>query len=1219
MSDQTRQLIAALRARLHSVIRRTTLADLAYGTLVTLSVFAVLWLSASALEAGFWLETTVRSILFWSLSITLFGLAFYFLVVPCLRLVGILPSLSEESIANRIGHHFPEVSDRLVNLLHLADGKSSQAPNPFVDSAVRMLNDQVKNVPFEQVEDFSRARHISRYASLPILGLLGFGLFAPTMFWDASMRLASPSVTFERPAPFMFNILPGSIEVVKGANVELRFSTSGTSLPTLVALDVNNEDEEHIESLELTPDSSGTFVHTLVNVRSSLRYRVAAPPVTSAWYEVTVVERPIVRGLQASLTFPSYTGIPPQRLEPNVGDVTALPGTQVSLEIGLGGQNVETAVLRFDDGRVDTLAMEMGIAKGTFHHLHNGTYSVILTNDQNLENLDPITYNLALVADAHPSIALLEPEPLAELNETRHTQLRMRLTDDFGFNRLRLFYRLAESRFGLTSETFEPLDLPLSNRRLLDQEVVKDWLLSQETRLDPIPGDVIEYYVQVWDNDAISGFKSARSGIQRLRLPSLLEQYDALDEQQDTVEDTIEEIVEEAESVREQFEELRDELRQNPESDWEDERQIEQLQERQRELEQRAEELSNQVEELTRQMQDNNLVSEETMQLNQELQKVVEEINSPELQEALQQLQQAMENLDMQQMQQAIQNFEFNETQYQQRLERALELFKQIRVQQELEEAARRAEELAKQQERLAEQTEQLQQEDKETSAEDDAQSDENEGERQNEENNKNEGENKQQNEQSGENAQESEQSGQEQNEQSNAQNAEQNQQEGEQNDSQNSEQQSSEPSDQEQLAKEQERAAEEMEQLLEQLEQLQEQMEDVQRAPSEQLEQMREQSEQMPQEMQQNADQLRQNQLNDAQQGQQQMQQQLQQMQSQLSEMQQGMQGQQMQVNMAGLRQALDDILTLSQQQETLRDGVRGMASDSPQLRDFSQQQVELSEDLTVVTDSLQKLANDIPQMSREVQQQAGEALMEMGQATSAMTERLIARASGHQKDAMTHLNELALLLSDLMNQLMNMQSSSGQGSGMSLQQMMQQLQQMSQQQQQLNQQIQQMLNDAQGNRLSQDMQGRLNQMAAQQEMMRRQLRQLNRNPELRGKALGDLQRIANQMEETINELQNRQVNRRTMDRQRQILQRLLNATQSLNERGRERRREGQTGDQFNRESPGALTPSEEADQLRRALIKALESGYAPDYEELIKRYFELLQQQSQETGSDQ
>jgi hypothetical protein len=182
-----------------------------------------------------------------------------------------------------------------------------------------------------------------------------------------------------------------------------------------------------------------------------------------------------------------------------------------------------------------------------------------------------------------------------------------------------------------------------------------------------------------------------------------------------------------------------------------------------------------------------------------------------------------------------------------------------------------------------------------------------------------------------------------------------------------------------------------------------------------------------------------------------------------------------------------------------------------------------------------------------------------------------------------------------------------------MSMQQMQQQLQQMAGQQQQLNQQIQQMLNEMQGNRLSPDMQQRLQQMATQQRAIQEQLKQLNRDPNARGNVLGDLNKVAEQMEETIRELQTNQMDRPLIERQQQILTRLLDAQKSLQERGKEEKRQGRSGQNTTRESPADLPREEQIEQLRRDLLRALESGYAQDYEELIKRYFDLLQNRNQ------
>src|SRR5690606_32901608 len=251
-------------------------------------------------------------------------------------------------------------------------------------------------------------------------------------------------------------------------------------------LSLNNKDEEHIETLELTADSSGVFRHTVVNVRQSMRYRAQADVVKTAWHEATVTERPLVRTLQVSLDFPSYTRIPAQRLTPNVGDVTALPGTRVSVDVGVGGHNLSAAVLQFDDGHEVPLELDGETATGTFTLNRQGTYRVILRNAGGLENSNPITYTLQLLSDAFPAVMLLEPSTNAELDEALRTRLRYRINDDFGFSQLRLYYRLAESRFGEAMATFESIDLPLEDPRQLDQELLHQWLIGQSTDLDPV-------------------------------------------------------------------------------------------------------------------------------------------------------------------------------------------------------------------------------------------------------------------------------------------------------------------------------------------------------------------------------------------------------------------------------------------------------------------------------------------------------------------------------------------------------------------------------------------------------------------------------------------------------------------------------------------------------------------------------------------------------------
>ena len=154
-------------------------------------------------------------------------------------------------------------------------------------------------------------------------------------------------------------------------------------------------------------------------------------------------------------------------------------------------------------------------------------------------------------------------------------------------------------------------------------------------------------------------------------------------------------------------------------------------------------------------------------------------------------------------------------------------------------------------------------------------------------------------------------------------------------------------------------------------------------------------------------------------------------------------------------------------------------------------------------------------------------------------------------------------------------------------------------------------MLNESAGERLSPGDGQRLRQMAEQQEAIRRQLQRAveGGGDGLNASDRSALQRVGEDMRESAAQMRRGGLDPRAAQRQQQILERLLEAERSVNQRGREPRREAQQGQA--RPAPPASAPrtTRPADRIRGDLIRALESGYAPDYQDLIKRYFERLQ----------
>ncbi len=935
------------------------------------------------------------------------------------------------------------------------------------------------------------------------------------------------------------------------------------------------------------------------------------------WHQVEVAARPLVRKLQVTVAPPDYTGRPARTLDPNVGDVSALPGATITVNADLGGPSAETARLRFDNGDTQPLTIAEGTATGSFALRREGTYQLHLESTDGIPNRNPIRYQLALQTDAAPSVSFLQPTGPTDLSDDLTQPLRIQLSDDHGFTRAALFYRLDGPTAGTDDSDFSSLRLPSPAPGQTDQELVHEWLLAQESGLEPEPGDVISYYVQAWDNDTVNGPKSGRTATQRLRMPSLSEQYEDLDETQTETGRQLDQLRQRSDSVQQEFQQLRRELRRTREADWQDRRQLDRIQNKQKSLDQGAEELSKKARQMNQQMQKNGLSSPEMTKKFQELQRVMEEIESSELQDALKELRKGMKNNNLRQMQEAMDEAKKKQDDYQDQLERTLSLFEQLKAQQKLEEMSRRAGELSERQKQLREKTKERMEnagddtgeEEGETDNESSAPSDEAQNERSSSDPSASD---------STTAAADSTKSGPKsssQNEPDSASDRNASSSNTSPSDSTGRSSQSQSPDKNEDLASEQERASEQMKKLEEALKKAQEDMKDVQSAPKKKLQKLNQQLQQenLPEQMQKNSKKLRQNQMQDAQQGQQQMQQTLEQMQQKLSQMKSGMQSKQRQINLTGLRAALENTLRLSNQQEDLRAKVDALSGEGPTIRSYAREQKALSDGFETVADSLHSIAKRVPELTKKVKETSGNALRAMDTAISALDEREADKAAGHQKTSMMHLNELALLLSNLLEQ---MQNQKGGGGGASMQQMLQQLQKASGQQQKLNKQIQQQLNNTQGERLSSEQAKRRKELAKKQRQIKKQLEEMDVGSEAKQKILGDLEKIAEQMEENAQELeQNRRPSRELIKRQEQILTRLLNAQNSLRTQGKEDQRKGQSANDADRSPPGKIPSSDNPDQLRRDLIRALDMGYSSDYESLIKQYFELLRDRKSET----
>jgi hypothetical protein len=426
-------------------------------------------------------------------------------------------------------------------------------------------------------------------------------------------------------------------------------------------------------------------------------------------------------------------------------------------------------------------------------------------------------------------------------------------------------------------------------------------------------------------------------------------------------------------------------------------------------------------------------------------------------------------------------------------------------------------------------------------------------------------------------------------------------------------------------LRKNQEQLQEDYQQLQERIQQLDEEAPERMKSEMSRLEHdMQSQSESLKQAMQEVQQELNQDNLSSEQR--QQLQQRQQQISQQLSEQAQSVQQarqqmnqQQQQINLAALRQVLQNLLLLSEEQESLIRDTEVTQNGNARFVTLAREEQQVQQQFIHWSDSLTQIASEVPQLNNRIVRSKQQVERMLDQSVKQLSERSRSQSTFAQRQVMGGINTINNLLIDVIDQLMRQQQQGGAGGGMSMQQMMEQLQQMSGEQQQMNQQIQQMINDMQGDRLTRSQMDRLNQMAKQQQRLKQQLREMQRQGtggSGTDKIMSQLERIAEEMDETIRDLRGGSADDTLVERQQNILSRMLQARNAMQERGESEKRQGQTADEITRPDPPEVTLEELRQEIRRRLNDPSLTPYTPEYQRLIERYFEMVGRRSSDNG---
>ncbi len=430
---------------------------------------------------------------------------------------------SRLDLAWSLEQRHPQIEERLTSTLQLAaldEARSSAFVEAIATQAQSGMADCSKESPARR-----SLRNAIIMATIGITAFILGLLLAPERLIPSLANVLRP--WHDRVLPRLTaQVLPGNAEIAEGADLEVQVTGLDESSAVLELLaDAATSERDRIRESHsmVTGSEKRGAAFLLQHVEESLTYRVRSGGLYSGIFRITVHPAPVITGLQATMTFPDYTQLPPATVDlltprnPNdaasVPMMMTLPGARVTLT-GTANMPISDArMLRDSNALTGEPAAEPGShhswgfeinslpadAQSLVQHC-----SITMTSDHQVPS-EPALFEIHVARDLPPAVEIqgLNADTLT-VRPDQSLEIPFSAVDDFGIQKLELAVRKSAQEPSLAiipaAQPGEPdADVPMRQRNgstTLDiaalnvkpGEALSVWLKVGDNRIEPLGG-----------------------------------------------------------------------------------------------------------------------------------------------------------------------------------------------------------------------------------------------------------------------------------------------------------------------------------------------------------------------------------------------------------------------------------------------------------------------------------------------------------------------------------------------------------------------------------------------------------------------------------------------------------------------------------------------------------------------------------------------------------
>ncbi|WP_282042180.1 DUF4175 family protein [Winogradskyella flava] len=662
-----------IKSKLQEFIKKYYTNELLKGAILFFAIGLLYLIVTLFVEYMLWLDPTARTLLFWTFIAVELALFVKFIAIPLAHLFNLRKGINHETASKLIGNHFPEVNDKLLNVLQL---NQNHTQSDLLIASIEQKSQELQPIPFKSAINFKSNTKYLKYAAIPIaILLLSFLTGKINWFSDSYERVVNYKTAYEPPAPFQFFVLNESLEAIEGKDFKLKVSTAGNVIPENARIQFNGQ-SYYLQ--QLTP---GEFQYTFNLPKETIEFTLSANDVNSRPYQLEVVNTPNLVNFEMVLDYPSYTRKQDEVLK-STGSAIIPEGTKVTWRALTKSTNEVNIYAN------DTLSFkqrEDGKYEATKRLYRNYNYS-ISTSNENLKDYENLAYNISVVKDLSPE---LEIKVQKDSIDQQSLYFYGQASDDFGLTKLNLVYYPVDDE---TNKKVEPISISKSN--------FSEFVSAFPNQFNLQEGVSYQLYFEVFDNDALHNYKRTKSSVFSYRKRTKEEEEQKqLQEQNETIKD-IGKTFEKLQEQDKKLEEFSKTQKEKQQLNFNDKKKFEDFLKRQKQQEQLMKNFNKKLQDNLEEFQEEKKEDQFKEDLKERLKENEEQLKKDE--KLLEELEELKDKINKEEFTQKLEELAKQNKNKKRSMKQLLELTKRFYVMKKAEKIANQLKDLSEKQEDLS-------------------------------------------------------------------------------------------------------------------------------------------------------------------------------------------------------------------------------------------------------------------------------------------------------------------------------------------------------------------------------------------------------------------------------------------------------------------------------------------------------------------------------------